>query len=262
MNDAVQHAEIKQYVHKAFLAKIMQVNEVRESKKRELRAGLSARGHGLASGSMIVGAIQIEEDCIADLLRQKSDLYLDAYERKGLKIGPDVLADISHSQVEIIAARRSSLMGESQMRSVRTNQHQGINGYGHLGKKASVAMKEIEAKIDLYNLTPRKAEPMTINSTTYHLSGVGNRIVHGDDNSVNIINEQELFDRLASVVTSSVEDLSNRQDLLEKLEELRHEKSKGNYLTKLTQFLGAATSIAHLIGPYLPGLTEKASALF
>lgn len=261
MNDAVQRAEIQRYVQKAFLAKIMHMNEVREEKKRDLRAGLSARGHGLASGSMIVGAIQIEEDCIADLLRQKADLYLDAYERKGLKIGPDVLKDISHSQIEITAARKSSLMGEAQMRSMRTHQHQGIAGYGHLGKKASVAMKEIEAKIDLYNLTPRKAEPMTINNTTYHLSGVGNRVVHGDDNSVNVINEQELFDRLASVIETHVQDLSARQDLLEKLEELRNEKSKGNYLTKLTQLLGAATSIAHLIGPYLPGLTEKAASL-
>jgi len=85
--------------------------------------------------------------------------------------------------------------------------------------------------------------------------------VHGDDNSVNIINEQELFDRLASVVENNVQELSARRDLLEKLEELRNEKSKGSYLTKLTQFMGAATALAHLIGPYLPGLTERAGTL-
>jgi hypothetical protein len=42
---------------------------------------------------------------------------------------------------------------------------------------------------------------MTVNNNTYHLSGVGNRVVPGDDNSVNAIKEKELFDRLASVIS-------------------------------------------------------------
>jgi acetate kinase len=59
-----------------------------------------------------------------------------------------------------------------------------------MGKRASVAMKEIEAKIDLFNLTTKKAEPMTVNNNTNQLTGVGNRVAHGDDNSVNAINEK------------------------------------------------------------------------
>lgn len=38
----------------------------------------------------MIGEIEIEQECIADLLRQKADVYLDAYERTGLKIGADV----------------------------------------------------------------------------------------------------------------------------------------------------------------------------
>lgn len=239
----------------------MHMNEERERRKGETLAQLSYRGHSRNSSAWMISEIDIEEECIANLLLQKADLYLDAYERRGLKIGPDVLKDIAHSQVEITAARKSALIGEAQLTGVRTNRPQNMTGYGHLGNKASVAMKDIEAKIDLYNLTPKKAEPMTINTTTYHLSGVGNRVVHGDDNSVNIINEKELFDQLASVITSAVQDATERQSILEKLDELKAERSKTDYLTKLAKFIAAAGSIAHVIGPYLPALAEKAASL-
>jgi hypothetical protein len=261
LNEALQRAEIQRYVQKAFLAKIMHMNEDRERRKGETLAQLSNRGYSRNSSAWMISEIDIEEECIANLLLQKADLYLDAYERRGLKIGPDVLKDIAHSQVEITAARKSSLIGQAQLIGVRTNRPQNMTGYGHLGKRASVAMKDIEAKIDLYNLTPKKAEPMTINNTTYHLSGVGNRVVHGDDNSVNVINEKELFDQLASVITSAVHDATERQSILEKLDELKREKNKTDYLTKLAKFLAAAGPIAHFIGPYLPALAEKASSL-
>jgi hypothetical protein len=83
----------------------------------------------------------------------------------------------------------------------------------------------------------------------------------GDDNSVNIINEKELFDQLASVITSAVQDATERQSILEKLDELKAERSKTDYLTKLAKFIAAAGSIAHFIGPYLPALAEKAASL-
>jgi hypothetical protein len=49
MNDPVQRAQIEEYAHKAFLAKIMQMNEVRQSKKLELRGELGRHGHSLNS---------------------------------------------------------------------------------------------------------------------------------------------------------------------------------------------------------------------
>jgi hypothetical protein len=240
----------------------MQMNEVGKRKKLELRAKLGQHGHSANSSAWMIGEIEIEEECIADLLRQKADLYLDAYARTGLKIGPDVLKDISHSQVEQTAARKGSLIGAAQMVALRTNRPQDMTAYGQLGKRASVAMKEIEAKIDLFNLTPKKAEPMTVNNNTYQLTGVGNRVVHGDDNSVNVINEKELFDRLASVVSTAVEDADHRRELLEKLDDLRLETSKTDYLTKVTKFIAAAGPIAHAIAPYLPALMDKAGLLF
>jgi len=41
MNNAVRRAEIKEYVRKAFLAKFMQMNDIRQNKKLELRGELS-----------------------------------------------------------------------------------------------------------------------------------------------------------------------------------------------------------------------------
>jgi acyl carrier protein len=153
MNNAAQRAQIEEYVQKAFIAKIMQMNDIRQSKKLELRGEVGCHGRSANSSAWMIGEIEIEEDCIANLLRQKADLYIGAYRRVGLAIGPAALQDIAHSQAELIAARKSSLIGEAQLLAVRTNKPQNLIGYGHLGKKASVAMKEIEASIDLYNLS-------------------------------------------------------------------------------------------------------------
>jgi acyl carrier protein len=153
MNDAVKRAEIKRYVHKAFLAKIMQMKDIRNNKILELRGELAQHGRSMNSSARMIGEVEIEEDCIADLLRQKSDLYINAYGRVGLRIGPDVLKDLAHSQIELTAARKSSLFGSAQLTAARTNRPQNMMIYGHLGKKASVVMKEIEASIDLYNLS-------------------------------------------------------------------------------------------------------------
>jgi acyl carrier protein len=153
MSDATKRAEIHQYVQKAFLAKIMQMNDIRQDKMLELRSELGRHGHSLNSSAWVIGEVEIEEDCIANLLRQKGGLYIEAYGRVGLRIGPDVLRDLAHSQVELTTVRKNSLAGGAQLTAGRTNQHQNTTMYGHLGKKASVAMKEVEASIDLYNLS-------------------------------------------------------------------------------------------------------------
>jgi hypothetical protein len=97
--------------------------------------------------------------------------------------------------------------------------------------------------------------------TTYHLSGTGNRVVNGTDQSVTIVNETQLFDKLTSTVTAAVADEAERKILLNKLEDLQKEKNKPDYLTKVTKFIAAAGSIAHLLSPYLPALVEKAESL-
>jgi hypothetical protein len=261
MNELTERAEIKRYVDKAYQAKMMQMNDVRRNRNGDLCASLADKGHSRNSSACLLGEVDIEEACIAELLHQKADLYIDAYQRKGLKIGPDVLKDVSDSHVELIATRKSTLMAQSQLTAVPTNRPSRANFYAHLGKKASQAMKEIEAKIDLYNLTPKRANPTTIMNITYHLSGSGNRVVHGDDNSVNIINEKELFDGLAAVITRAVQDETQREEILGHLEELKRQTTKTDYLATVPKFIAAASSIGHLIAPYLPALIEKAQSL-
>jgi hypothetical protein len=259
LNDSAQREEIKRYVNKAFLAKIMQMNEVRRKREGDLHASLAAKGYSHNSSACMIGEVDIEEDCIAELLHQKAELYLDVYERKGLSIGPDVLRDITDSQVSITATRKSTLMAQAQLTAVRTRQNSRANFYAHMGKKASVAMMEIGAKIDLYNLTPKKAEPMTVNNISYHL--VNSRVTHGDDNSTNIVNEKELFDGLAAIITGAVQNEAERTEILARLDELKKQKTKTDYLTMVPKFMTAAVSIGHLIAPYLPALIEKAESL-
>jgi hypothetical protein len=261
MNELAERGEIKRYVDKAYLAKIMQMNDLRRERNGDLYVSLAAKGHSRNSSACTLGEVNIEEDCIAQLLHQKADLYIDAYQRKGLRIGPDVLKDISHSQVEVIATRKSTLMAQAQQTSGRTNRPSRANFYAHLGKKASQAMKEIEAKIDLYNLTPKRVSPMTVMNISYHLSGTVNRVVHGDDNSVNIINEKELFDGLEAVITGAVQDEAQRAEILTRLDELQQQQTRTDYLARVPKFIAAAASIGHLIAPYLPALIEKAQSL-
>jgi hypothetical protein len=261
MNDLAQRIKIKMYVDTAFIAKILRMNQVRQERKLEMLGRLAARGHSRNSSACLLGGVDIEEECIAELLHQKADLYLEAYNRKGLKIGPDILRDLSETQVNTISVRKGTLMAEAQLTAVRTRANSNAHFYAHLGKRASIAIKEIEAKIGLYNLTPLKPEPITVTNISYHLSGVGNRVVLGDDHSVNVINERQLFDGLTATVTSAVQNLDERREILARLDELKEQKTKIDYLAMVPKFITAASSIAHVIAPYLPALMEKAESL-
>ena len=52
-----------------------------------------------------------------------------------------------------------------------------------------------------------------------------------------------------------------RTEILARLDDLKSQKSKTDYLAAVPKFISAAASIGHLIGPYLPALIEKAESL-
>jgi hypothetical protein len=137
------------------------------------------------------------------------------------------------------------------------------NYYSQLGKRASQAMMEIGPKIDLYNLTPQTSAPTPVVNNIFHLFGPGSKVVQGDDHSTNTItvNEKELFQNLASSITSAVADTAERTKILARLDELKAQKTKTDYLAMISKFITAATSIGHIIAPYLPALMEKAEQL-
>jgi hypothetical protein len=83
----------------------MQMNDLRRERECNLHASLATKGHSQSCSACIIGEVDIEEDCIAELLHQKADMYIDAYQRSRLKIGPEVLRDISESQVSIVLRR-------------------------------------------------------------------------------------------------------------------------------------------------------------
>jgi hypothetical protein len=263
MNDAIARAEIKRYVDKAYLAKLMQMNDQRLQRNGDLYVTLHKGGHSRNSSACVLGEVDIEEALMAELLHQTAELYIDAYERKGLKIGPEVMKDLAEKQVGVVATRKATLMAQAQLTAQRTNQMSKANYYSHLGKKASQAMMEIGPKIDLYNLTPQRSEPTPVVNNIFHLSGPGSKVVQGDDHSTNTItvNEKELFQSLASAITSAVADTAERSEILARLDELKAQKTKTDYLAMIPKFIEAATSIGHIIAPYLPALMEKAEQL-
>jgi hypothetical protein len=111
----------------------MRMNETRREKEGNLYASLAAKGHSQNSSACMIGEVDIEEDCIAELLHQKADLYVDAYQRNGMKIGPDVLQDISLSHVGLVATRKSTLMAEAELTARRTRST-GMNLFSAVSK--------------------------------------------------------------------------------------------------------------------------------
>src|SRR5437879_1230280 len=98
MNDAIARAEIKRYVDKAYLAKLMQMNDQRLQRNGDLYVTLHKGGHSRNSSACVLGEVDIEEALMAELLHQTAELYMDAYERKGLQIGPEVIKDLAEKQ--------------------------------------------------------------------------------------------------------------------------------------------------------------------
>ena len=132
------------------------MNDQRLQWNGDLYVTLSKGGHSRNSGACVLGEVDIEEALMAELLHQTADLYIDAYERKGLKIGPEVMKDLAEKQVGVVATRKE------------------------------------------------------------------------------------------------------RSEILARLDELKTQKTKTDYLAMIPKFITAATSIGHIIAPYLPALMEKA----
>jgi hypothetical protein len=104
MNDAIARAEIKRYVDKAYLAKLMQVNDQRLQRNGDLYVTLHKGEHSRNSRACVLG--EVEEALMAELLHQTAELYIDAYERKGMKIGPEVMKNLAEKQVGVVARER------------------------------------------------------------------------------------------------------------------------------------------------------------
>jgi hypothetical protein len=162
--------QIKKYVDNAFLTRMLHKNEERETRKGDAKARLAQTGHGPNSSAWLLTGADIEEDCIAELTREHADLYIDAYGRQGLKIGPEVMVDITEAHGNMTGTRKATLMAEAQLTATRANTIPNSHVYARLGSKASIALRDATDKINLYNLTPKKPEPMTTNDQN-HLSG-------------------------------------------------------------------------------------------
>jgi len=233
----------------------------REEKKRILACTLAHKGISSSSSSYEIGIFDIEEKAIADLLHAKAEVYIKAYSRQGLSIGSDVLQDLSWTQAELVGVRKGCIIHEHQLRAMRTRRQGTPTMVGQLGKEASIAAKEIQAKIKLYNLTPRETQHMSI-TNTFNVQGSYNRLYQDStDNSVNIVNDAEIFQSLQTLISANIADETERKELLQHLQELQQEKSKSGYMQKITALLTASSKIAPLLADYLPALIDWAKHL-
>lgn len=255
--------QIESFVEAAYGAQLLRSSCERDKKKAALTEQLAVKGSRLC-GVYSAGIIEIEDEYIASLLHAKADLYIQAHQRQGVRIDPAVLHNLSITQSSLLETRRFCLTQAKQLDALRARSAGNALPVHMLGQKTSIAAKEIEAKIKLFNMTsmtPPTPSPTTIN-VSYHLSGPNNRINNGSvDSSTNTVDQREVLQKLTEAIVQSVQDSREQSNILQALTALQGETSKCGYLEKITKFVSAAASIGHIIGPYLPALIKKAESL-
>jgi hypothetical protein len=204
--------------------------------------------------------IGLVEDCNAAILQATADAYVEGHRVRGLPIGPEVLKHLEQIANEQIQNSKQSLLNTAAMSGGRAGGGLTfVNHVGTLGGKTREALNTIKAQIELYNLTP--AEPAQP-AISFHLHGANNRVNIGSfDHSTNILNEEQLFERLTAVLEAGIHAETERRQLLDGLAGLCNETQKESFYRRYSEFVALAANHLQLIMPFLPALAELAHKL-
>jgi hypothetical protein len=109
------------------------------------------------------------------------------------------------------------------------------------------------------------AKPQLIGATvtqTFNIHGNNPRInMNSTDNSVNIVtvSGDQLFDLLRETARS-VENESERTEILAKLDELQQAQGSAGFVNAYQNFIGRVANYMTIFGPFIPALTQMLSA--
>jgi hypothetical protein len=161
---------------------------------------------------------------------------------------------------ELIQNSKQSLLKTAAMGGSRSGG--GLHYVNHLstlGGRGREALNTIKAQIELYNLTPAVGAQ---SSVIFHLHGAHSRVNIGSiDHSTNILNEEQLFERLTAALQAGVSAEEERQQLLEGVAGLREETQKQSFYRRYSEFVALAANHIQVIMPFLPALAELAHKL-
>lgn len=250
---------IRQYVMTEITAARQQQVRILNEKRAALQAQLAFSGHGRGSVHDVRN-IELVVECNAAILQAAADAYIAGYKARGLLIGPDVLKHLEQLSGELATNSKQSLLKASAMSGGRSGG--GLNYVNHLGSldgRGRETFNAIKAQIELYNLAPpQSAQP----SVAFHLHGVNSRVNIGSvDNSTNVLNEEQLFEKLTAALEAGVRAEEERKHLLEGVEGLRQEAKKEGFYRRYSEFVALAANHIQLVMPFLPALAELAHKL-
>lgn len=250
---------IRQYVMTEMIAARQKQVRILNEKRAALQTQLAFSGHGRGSVHDIRN-IEFVVECNAAILQAVADAYIAGYKARGLRIGPEVLKHLEQLVTELATTSKQSLLKTSAMSGGRSGG--GLNYVNHLGSldgRGRETLNAIKAQIELYNLAPvQSAQP----SVAFHLHGVNSRVNIGSvDSSTNILNEEQLFEKLTAALEAGVQVEEERRQLLAGVADLRQEAKKESFYRRYSEFVALAANHIQLVMPFLPALAELAHKL-
>ncbi len=93
---------------------------------------------------------------------------------------------------------------------------------------------------------------------TVHVNGTNSRVnIHSIDNSTNIVNDNGIFADLKNVISTRVNDSTDREALLKRVDDMqRSTDNKSGFLDAYQKFIANAASHMGVIAPFLPALAK------
>jgi hypothetical protein len=260
---------IQDYVEMAYAAAKLRLGRELDQARNDLERRLD---EAKRSQNPDEAVYELEDKYIAEFLRNKASFYIDSHRKQGIPIGSEVMEDIRRTYKQMTdtltlnmrplrtpfqAARLTAVEAatgkktfEAEVGFVRVS----------LSNHAQQALDEIDAKVQLYNMSPQ--DPSSSGNNVIHLSGPNSRVnISSVDRSTNIVNEAELFQSVEETVRRGVTDSAQKQAILQALDEMKTDRNKSSYLVRYASFISLVADHITIIAPFLPALAERASSL-
>jgi hypothetical protein len=162
-------------------------------------------------------------------------------------------------QSDMILTEDTSLLIEEDDTIIRKLPNGLVDKYKVLDKGFQNAFSSMPAhyQIKVQKLTGN-GKSSKDRKTVYNLGDNSRININSDDSSINIINTEStnLFAEIKSTVKNEVEDIAEREKLLDKIEELEKAQNSSSFSQKYAEFMAIAANHATILAPFFHALGQ------
>lgn len=119
-------------------------------------------------------------------------------------------------------------------------------------KKSTLLKYAVEADLFIEEQSVNDQQPITINNSTGIQIGNGNT----QTNSVNVQNNNHVFKNIRIKLKNEIEDVSEREVILEKLQNLQSSIGTEDSFSKYQEFINSVANHMTILAPFIPILTQ------